>query len=54
MADEEELEGAILPEGIDQHMEQAMQWEGIEQFISTLQKYGKVLIGGGTVIQALQ
>ena len=44
----------ILPEGIDQHMEQAMQWEGIEQFISTLQKYGKVLIGGGTVIQALQ
>ena len=44
----------ILPEGIDQHMEQAMQWEGIEQFIGTLQKYGKVLIGGGTVIQAMQ
>ena len=44
----------ILPEGIVQHMEQAMQWEGIEQFIGTLQKYGKILIGGGTVIQAMQ
>jgi hypothetical protein len=44
----------ILPEGIDQHMEQAMKWEGFEQFVGTLQKYGKVLIGGGTVIQAMQ
>ena len=44
----------VLPEGIDQHMEQGMKWEGFEQFVGTLQKYGKVLIGGGTVIQAMQ
>ena len=28
-----------------------MKWEGFEQFVGTLQKYGKVLIGGATVIQ---
>ena len=44
----------VLPGGIDQHMEQGMKWEGFEQFVGTLQKYGKVLIGGGTVIQAMQ
>ena len=44
----------VLPEGINQHMEQGMKWEGFEQFVGTLQKYGKVLIGGGTVIQAMQ
>ena len=44
----------VLPEGIDQHMEQGTKWEGFEQFVGTLQKYGKVLIGGGTVIQAMQ
>ena len=44
----------ILPDGIDQHIELAMKWEGLEQFIGTLQKYGKVLIGGGTVVKAMQ
>ena len=44
----------VLPKGIDQHMVQEMKWEGFEQFVGTLQKYGKVLIGGSTVIQAMQ
>ena len=40
----------IQPDGIDQHMEQAMKWEGFEQLVGLLQKYGKVILNGVTVI----
>ena len=44
----------MQPDGIDQHMEQAMKWEGFEQLVGLLQKYGKVILNGGTVIQSMQ
>jgi len=40
----------IQPDGIDQHMEQ----EGFEQFVDFLQKYDKVILNVGTMIQAMQ
>jgi|TARA_B110000881_G_scaffold107052_1_gene93869 hypothetical protein len=44
----------IQPDGIDQHMEQAMKWEGFEQLVDFLQKYDKVILNVGTVIRAMQ
>ena len=44
----------IQPDGIDQHMEQAMKWEGFEQLVDFLQKYDKVILNVGTVIWAMQ
>ena len=43
----------VEKDGIDQHMEQAMQWEYLQTFAGTLMEYGKVLIGGGTVIHSM-
>ena len=43
----------VEKDGIDQHMGQAMQWEHIQDFVGTLTEYGKVLIGGGTVIHSM-
>jgi hypothetical protein len=34
-------------------MAQAMQWESLEAFAGTLMQYGKVLIGGGSVIHSM-
>ena len=43
----------VEKDGIDQHMGKAMQWEHIQDFVGTLTEYGKVLIGGGTVIHSM-
>ena len=43
----------VEKDGIEQHMEQAMQWEHLQTFAGTLMEYGKVLIGGGTVIHSM-
>ena len=43
----------VEKDGIAQHMEQAMQWEYPQTFAGTLMEYGKVLIGGGTVIHSM-
>jgi hypothetical protein len=43
----------VEPDGIDQHMAQGMQWEHFEAFAGTIMQYGKVLIGGGTVIHSM-
>ena len=43
----------VEPDGIDQHMTQGMQWEHFEAFAGTIMQYGKVLIGGGTVIHSM-
>ena len=44
----------VEKDGIDQHMGKAMQWEHIQDFVGTLTEYGKVLIGGGTVIHSMR
>lgn len=46
-------EVCVEKDGIDQHMGKAMQWEHIQDFVGTLTEYGKVLIGGGTVIHSM-
>ena len=43
----------VEKDGIDQHVGKAMQWEHIQDFVGTLTEYGKVLIGGGTVIHSM-
>ena len=43
----------VEPDGIDQHMTQGMQWEHFKAFAGTIMQYGKVLIGGGTVIHSM-
>ena len=43
----------VEADGIEQHMAQAMQWESLEAFAGTLMQYGKVLIGGGSVIHSM-
>ena len=43
----------VEADGIEQHMGQAMQWDGLEAFAGTLMQYGKVLIGGGSVIHSM-
>ena len=40
-------------EGIGQHMEAAMKWEGIGDFMELLGNHGEVVISGGDVIHTL-
>ena len=43
----------VHAEGIGQHMEAAMAWDGIGPFIELLSTYGEVIIGNGEVIHTL-
>jgi hypothetical protein len=40
-------------DGIGQHMEAAMKWEGIQGFMELLGTYGQVLVANGEVIETL-
>ena len=41
------------PEGIGQHMDAAMKWNGLQKFIELLETYGEVVILDGEVIEVL-
>ena len=43
----------VHAEGIGQHMEAAMAWDGIGPFMELLGTYGEVIIGNGEVIHTL-
>ena len=43
----------VHPEGIGQHMEAAMAWDGIQDFMELLGTYGEVLVANGEVIETL-
>ena len=43
----------VEKDGIEQHMGKAMEWAHIQDFVGMLTEYGKVLIGGGTVIHSM-
>ena len=43
----------VQPEGIGQHMEAAMAWDGIQDFMELLGTYGEVLVTNGEVIETL-
>ena len=43
----------VESDGIDRHMAQGMQWEHFMAFAGTIMEYGKVLIGGGSVIHSM-
>jgi hypothetical protein len=43
----------VHPEGIGQHMEAAMKWDGIQGFMELLGTYGEVLVANGEVIETL-
>ena len=43
----------VHPEGIGQHMEAAMAWDGIQDFMELLGTYGEVLVTNGEVIETL-
>ena len=43
----------VHPEGIGQHMEAAMAWDGIQDFMELLGTYGEVIVANGEVIETL-
>ena len=43
----------VHPEGIGQHMETAMMWDGIQGFMELLGTYGEVLVANEEVIKTL-
>ena len=43
----------VHPEGIGEHMEAAMAWDGIQDFMELLGTYGEVFVANGDVIATL-
>ncbi len=43
----------VHPDGIGQHVEQAMKWDGMQGFMEALEAYGKVIVANGEVIETL-
>ncbi len=43
----------VHPEGIGQHIEAAMKWDGMPGFMVLLGAYGEVLVANGEVIKTL-
>ncbi len=43
----------VHPDGIGQHMEALMKWDGVEGFLESLGAYGEVIVASGEVIETL-
>ena len=43
----------VHSDGIGQHMEAAMKWDGIQSFMELLGTYGEVLVANGEVLETL-
>jgi hypothetical protein len=43
----------VHPDGIGQHMEAVMKWDGVEGFLESLGTYGEVIVANGEVIETL-
>ena len=43
----------VHSDGIGQHMEAAMKWDGIQSFMEMLGTYGEVLVTNGEVLETL-
>ena len=43
----------VHSDGISQHMEAAMKWDGIQSFMELLGTYGEVLVANGEVLETL-